>query len=376
MRFGISFASHLKAVEVLPVAESLGYDVAWFYDTPAVNSDPFVVMAMCATVTERMDLGLGVAIPHLRMPHVLGTAMGTLNILAPGRILLGFGTGFTGALSIGTKPTPWAVLADHLQVARGWMAGEQVDMTVRGVARPVRHMHPDKGYMNIDDTIPIYVSAVGPKGIAVTGELADGFWTLSVDRRPDPELIGKKIDEVRQLATKRGAGRIPSALITAVAVQGEGEPLDSDRLRSFLGPWVTTYFHSMHAIFAEDGPQQREEWAQGSQLTAEDAPEVLKEAALEYFAEVIMTLPDEAPWSAQHTGHSTFVRPEEERFITADLINLLSIVGPAEQVIGEIRALEEAGLDEIVWQVVPGHEDEVERFGREVIAPYRERFGA
>ena len=34
MRFGISFASHLKALEVLPEAEKLGYDVAWFYDTP------------------------------------------------------------------------------------------------------------------------------------------------------------------------------------------------------------------------------------------------------------------------------------------------------------------------------------------------------
>ncbi|MCX6459849.1 MAG: LLM class flavin-dependent oxidoreductase [Actinobacteria bacterium] len=376
MRFGISFASHLKAVEVLPVAEELGYDVAWFYDTPAVNSDPFVVMAMCAGVTKTMQLGLGVAIPHLRMPHVLGTAMGTLGLLAPGRILLGFGTGFTGALSIGTKPTPWAVLADHLQVARGWMAGEEVEMTVKGVARPVRHLHPDKGYINVTDTIPIYVSCVGPKGIAVTGDLADGFWTLSVDRRPDPELIGGKIAEVQKRAAARGAGPLPSALITAVAVQGDGEPLDSDRLRSFLGPWVTTYFHSMHAFFAEDGPQNRDEWKQGSQLTAEDASPRLKQAAQQYFEEIVMNLPAEAPWITQHTGHSTFVRPEEEKFITADLIDLLSIVGPAEQVIAEIRALEEAGLSEIVWQVVPGHEDEVERFGREVIAPYRERYGS
>ncbi len=375
MRFGISFASHLKAVEVLPVAEELGYDVAWFYDTPAVNSDPFVVMAMCAGVTKTMQLGLGVAIPHLRMPHVLGTAMGTLGLLAPGRILLGFGTGFTGALSIGTKPTPWNVLADHLQVARGWMAGEEVEMTVKGVARPVRHLHPDKGYMNVTDTIPIYVSCVGPKGIAVTGDLADGFWTLSVDRRPDPELIGGKIAEVQKRAAARGAGPLPSALITAVAVQADDEPLDSDRLRSFLGPWVTTYFHSMHAFFAEDGPQNRDEWKQSSQLTAEDASPQLKQAAQQYFEEIIMNLPADAPWITQHTGHSTFVRPEEEKFITADMINLLSIVGPAEQVISEIRALEEAGLSEIVWQVVPGHEDEVERFGREVIAPYRERYG-
>jgi 5,10-methylenetetrahydromethanopterin reductase len=374
MRFGISFASHLKALEVLPEAEKLGYDIAWFYDTPAVNSDPFVVIALATQVTKTMELGLGVAIPHLRMPHVLATAIGTLNVLAPKRIVLGFGTGFTGALSIGTKPTPWAVLADHLEVTRAWMAGEQVDMTVKGVKRPVRHLHPDRGYINTTDVVPIYVSAVGPKGVEVAGNLADGLWTLSVDRRPDPELLGAVIAEARALATPRGVS-MPSVLLTAVAVQGADEPFDSDRLRSFIGPWVTTYFHSMHAFFAEDRPSTRDTWKQSSQLAAEGSSPALEEAAQAYFKEIIMNLPQEAPWITQHTGHSTFVRPEEEKFITGDLINLLGMVGPAEQLIEEIHQLELAGLSEIVWQVVPGHEAEVIRFGKEVIAPYRALYG-
>jgi hypothetical protein len=51
------------------------------------------------------------------------------------------------------------------------------------------------------------------------------------------------------------------------------------------------------------------------------------------------------------------------------------MVGPAEQLIEEIHQLELAGLSEIVWQVVPGHEAEVTRFGKEVIAPYRALYG-
>ena len=279
MRFGISFASSLLAVELLPQAEELGYDVAWFYDTPAVNSDPFVVMALATQVTKSMDLGLGVAIPHLRMPHVLGTAIGTLNVLAPGRILLGFGTGFTGALSIGARPTSWEMLADHLRVVRGWMAGDEVQMTVAGVQRPVRHMHPDRGYINTVNEVPIYVSAVGPKGLAIAGELADGLFTLSVDRRPNPDLLAESIAQARSGAQARGVS-MPAVLLTGVAVQGIDEPVDSERLRSFLGPWVTTYFHSMHAFIAEDGILSKDEWRRGSQLTSADAPEALKEAAM------------------------------------------------------------------------------------------------
>ena len=131
----------------------------------------------------------------------------------------------------------------------------------------------------------------------------------------------------------------------------------------------------MHAFFAEDGPSTRDTWKQSSQLAAEGASPALEEAAQAYFKEIIMNLPQEAPWITQHTGHSTFVRPEEEKFITGDLINLLGMVGPAEQLIEEIHQLELAGLSEIVWQVVPGHEAEVTRFGKEVIAPYRALYG-
>jgi hypothetical protein len=51
------------------------------------------------------------------------------------------------------------------------------------------------------------------------------------------------------------------------------------------------------------------------------------------------------------------------------------MIGTASDLIAEIRELEDAGLDQIVWQCTPGHEDEVRRFAAEVMAPYQQRFG-
>src|ERR1700748_1842452 len=104
MRFGVSFASQPSMVDTAVEAERLGYDWVGFYDTPLGCSDPFVVAGLVAEKTQRVKIANAVAIPYLRLPHALATAAGTLNQIAPGRIALGFGTGYTGAQTTGSKP--------------------------------------------------------------------------------------------------------------------------------------------------------------------------------------------------------------------------------------------------------------------------------
>ena len=355
MRFGVSFASSPAAVDVTAQAERLGYDCAWFYDTPLVCSDPFAIMALAARATERIDLGLGTAIPRLRMPHVLATAIGTLELLAPGRILLGFGTGYTGALTMGMPPSPWQTIVDQVAVCRALLAGEETEITVEGKRRLVRHLHPDRGYVDLTRDVPIYLSALGPKGMDITADIADGFITITAGARPTPAAVGERIRRVRGRA---GRPEMPAVLLTAVAVRGADEPADSDRLRRFLGPWVTSHLHGL-AGAQEDDP---------------GSPPAVREAAARY-VEIARGLRADAPWIELHRGHSIFVRPEEEPLITGDVLAQTANVGTASELVEEIRALEQAGVTEIVWQVVPGFEPEVERFAREVIEPYRAAYG-
>lgn len=338
------------------LAEQLGYDCAWFYDTPLVCSDPFAVMALAARATERIDLGLGTAIPRLRMPHVLATAMGTLNMLAPGRILLGFGTGYTGALTLGMPPSPWRTIVEQVAVCRALLAGEEAEITVEGRRRLIKHLHPDHGYVDLTKPIPIYLSALGPKGMDITADIADGFITITAGARPHPDVVGERIRRVRERA---GKPDMPAVLLTAVAIREPDEPDDSERLRRFIGPWVTSHLHGLAGAQADDP----------------GSPPAVRAAAAGY-EEIAGHLRTDAPWIELHRGHSIFVRPEEEPLINGDVLTATGNVGTAAELIEEIRALEEAGVTEIVWQVVPGFEAEVGRFSHEVVQPYRAAYGA
>ena len=53
-----------------------------------------------------------------------------------------------------------------------------------------------------------------------------------------------------------------------------------------------------------------------------------------------------------HAGHNCWVLPEEERFVTPELIENSCLVGTADSIVARLRDYEEAGLDEII--VLPG----------------------
>src|SRR3954464_3041145 len=58
--------------------------------------------------TERIGLGPGVLVPSLRHPMVNAAATANLAALAPGRVAVAFGTGFTGRRAMGYRAIPWA----------------------------------------------------------------------------------------------------------------------------------------------------------------------------------------------------------------------------------------------------------------------------
>jgi 5,10-methylenetetrahydromethanopterin reductase len=84
-------------------AEALGFSHGWFYDTQMLCADAFVAMALAAVNTSRIRLGTGVLIPSNRIAPVTANALASLSKLAPVRIDLGLGTGFTGRNTMGAR---------------------------------------------------------------------------------------------------------------------------------------------------------------------------------------------------------------------------------------------------------------------------------
>lgn len=355
MKFGLAYATHPGIVPSVVCAEQLGYDIVHIYDTPLVFSEVFVVSGLVAARTSRIGIGISVVVPYLRLPHVVASGVGTLNEAAPGRVVVAFGTGFTGALSTGSAPDSWDTVREYVRVCRDLLSNRETEVVVKGRKRLIGHLHADLGYIDCRDAVPIFVSAAGPVGLDVAANVADGLYLMSAGERPVAASLRRTILAVRSQAAKYGRPPLATKLFTTMAIREPGEPSNSERLMGFVGPAVTQHFHA-DLGFGPSDPR---------------TPPLLREATARYRARMRPQLRGDAPWIDNHRGHAIFVRDGEEDLLTPELIESVCQIGTSEELIEEITQLECAGVDELVWQVMPGHEAEVVRFAQEVMEPYR-----
>src|SRR4051812_4073138 len=104
MDIGITLPPRADSWKSAKRAEELGYKHISFYDTALLNAEIFVTMAAAALATSRIKLYPGVLTPSNRLAPVAASGLAALNALAPGRIIFGIGTGFTGRRLLGLGP--------------------------------------------------------------------------------------------------------------------------------------------------------------------------------------------------------------------------------------------------------------------------------
>jgi alkanesulfonate monooxygenase SsuD/methylene tetrahydromethanopterin reductase-like flavin-dependent oxidoreductase (luciferase family) len=133
LRLACLLAPGPKTVEHALLAEALGYDRVWLADSPALWQDIWARMALVAEHTYRVQLGTAVLIPSLRHVVTQAAAIATIADIAPGRLTVGLGTGFTGRAALGQHTRlPWAVaMRYHMAYEYG---GERVDALPNGRA--------------------------------------------------------------------------------------------------------------------------------------------------------------------------------------------------------------------------------------------------
>jgi 5,10-methylenetetrahydromethanopterin reductase len=171
MEFGICLPSSFEAVRQAQLAEALGFAFIGFFDSPALEPDVWITIANAAQATKRIKVGTEVLVPHLRHPMAQACAIATVEHLAPGRIYVGVGTGFTGRKAMGQRPLSWAFIVRFLTQVRGLLAGEEV--SIDGAL--TKMLHPRGFAPPRPLRIPFLVAANGPKGIDVAREHGDGL---------------------------------------------------------------------------------------------------------------------------------------------------------------------------------------------------------
>src|SRR5438046_10518757 len=116
MDFGIGIATASDSWKLAQRAEELGFSHAWFFDTQMITADCFVAMGAAAMKTSRIRLGTGVLVPSNRIAAVTANAFATLNGMAPGRIDVGVGTGFSARRRLGLRALKPGGMEDYIRV--------------------------------------------------------------------------------------------------------------------------------------------------------------------------------------------------------------------------------------------------------------------
>ena len=351
MDMGICVASHVGDIGYVERAEELGYSHAWLADSQMLWSDCYAALALAADRTSRINLGTGVAVTGTRPAPVNAAAIATINALAPGRTFCGVGAGNTAMRVMGLPPQRIAAYDAYLSELKPLLKGEEALHGAEG--SPIRHIMPDKGFVNFEDDIPLYVSGFGPRSLALAGKHGDGavlappefgaglaqLWHMM---EAGAESGGRTLDRERFYLT---------ALATMVVLE-EGEAKDSERVKSQCGAMAMAAVHYSYDQYRNFGHQP---------------PNALAGIWTDYTA-LLESFPAERRHQRIHAGHNCWVLPEEERFLTPEVLAASSMIGTADELIERLRDLADGGLDQVM--ILPNFDtrfDVLEQVGTKIL---------
>ena len=342
MDFGIALPTAADSWKHVQRAEELGFTHAWFYDTQMLSADCFVAMGAAAVNTRRIRLGTGVLVPSNRIAPVAANALATLNSLAPGRIDFGVGTGFTARRAMGFGAIKIKDMETYIAQVYGLLRRETVDFEMEGQTRKIRFLNPELPLFNTGDPIALHLSAFGPRTRALTAKLKAGW----IDFVGQVENGIKEVEAMREAWRKAGhaMGDLRATAFALGCVLQDGEPADSERAMAQAGPRAAVMLHRA-ADEALAG------LAPGVTMLSKTTPELQAYIDLARGFE-----PKDAPYLQNHRGHLMFVKPEEKRFVTAELIRATSFTASEGEIKQRIDALRGAGYTQFTIQLVPGQE--------------------
>jgi 5,10-methylenetetrahydromethanopterin reductase len=220
MRLSCALVPSPDVGDLAALAERLGYDRVWLADSPALYGDVWIAVAEAARATRRIGLGTSVLIPSLR--HVVATAAAVAHVeaIAPGRLRVAFGTGFTGRRMLGKKALSLRTLETYVRQLRALLAGEEVE--VDGAI--CRLMHPQGVTASLPLRTPIWIAANGAKGAALARQVADGVICAGVVP----------------------PGVKDAAVLAMGTVLHEGETLASPAVLERIGPAIAVIWHGTY----------------------------------------------------------------------------------------------------------------------------------
>jgi 5,10-methylenetetrahydromethanopterin reductase len=153
-------------------------------------------------------------------------------------------------------------------------------------------------------------------------------------------------------AAGRNAGDLYATAWACGCVLANGEPADSPRAVAQAGPRAAVLLH-------RPADQVMEGW----QNTSPVPPSVAEQVA-GYVAMARGYEPPDARYLTNHRGHFVFVKPEEQKFVTGELIRRTTFTATEQELKQRVEALRSAGWNQLVIPITPGEERSIEDWAR------------
>ncbi|TVT53808.1 LLM class F420-dependent oxidoreductase [Amycolatopsis rhizosphaerae] len=251
------------ALEVIRTAEELGFDSVWTAE--GYGSDALTPLAWWGAATSRVKLGTNIVQMSARTPTAVGMTAQTLDHLSGGRFILGLGAsgpqvveGWYGQ----PYPRPLARTREYIDIVRKVVArkepvtydGDFFQLPLHGgtgLGKPLKStLHP------LREEIPIYLAAEGPKNVALSAEICDGWLPLFFSPKSDGFYRAALAEGFARPGARRTPGEFEVAASVPVIVHEDVEAaaaLIKPSLALYIGGMGAKTVNFHHDVFARMG---------------------------------------------------------------------------------------------------------------------------
>jgi len=298
-------------LEIVQEAERLGYDSVWAAE--AYGSDAATILGWIAGQTERIRIGSAIFQMPARSPAMTAMTAATLDQLSDGRMLLGIGTSGP-QVAEGWHGQRFAKqlqrTREYVAVVRKALARERLEFHGETLELPLPD-GPGRALKltiaPVQDAIPIYLAAIGPKNTALAGEIADGWIPFLLS----PEHLDSLREPLEEGAARAGRTLDDFDIAPSVSVCVDE---DHAKARDTMRPIVALYVGGM-------GSREKNFYNQlvrryGFEEAAQEVQDLYLEGRRD---EAMAALPD-------------------------DLIDATTLCGPRDLVRERLRVYREAGV--------------------------------
>jgi probable F420-dependent oxidoreductase len=320
---------YTRMIELMQLAERLGFEYAWTYDSHVLWQESFPTLALVADRTSRLKLGHMVTNPGTREPTVLASAYATLHDISNGRMIMGIGRGDSARRYIGQKPVKVAEFEAALEMIRPFMNGQEVNWNDKELQ--LKWVRPEL------PPIEMHVAGYGPKALAVAGRQGDGV----IIQLADPDIIQWIMDTARKAAAE--AGRDPDALKCIVSAPSHvSDDLQDAREQVRWFPAMVSN-HVMDLI---------ERYGEDSEIPSDLTDFVRARKFYDY------------------KEHSR-VGAKHGEFVTDEIVDRFCVLGTPAEATAKLKELESVGVDQFnIYLMTEGQEETLEAYGRDILPKF------